>query len=113
MNPGDVVLARMPQIAGATPKVRPALLLAVLPGSYQNLLLCGISTQIQQIQAFWDEFIEPGDGDFPSSGLHQASVIRLSFLVAAAPVDVSGVIGRIDSPRLERLRRRLADHLRP
>jgi mRNA interferase MazF len=112
MNPGDVVLARLPQVGGGPPKLRPALLLAVLPGAYQKLF-CGISTQWQQIQANWDELIYAGDVDFPSSGLRHDSVIRLSFLVATEAADVKGIIGRIDLHRLERLRTRLADHLRP
>lgn len=113
MTPGDVVLARMPQVAGVAPKLRPTLLLATLLGPYQNLLLCGISTQLHQLQANWDELLDPADADFPSSGLRAASVIRLSFLWAAETADTHGVIGRIDPLRLERLRRRLADHLRP
>lgn len=112
MSPGDVVLIPLPQIGGGTPKLRPALLLAALPGPYQNLLLCGISTQLQQVQPQWDELVQPNDVDFPSSGLHQTSVIRLSYLYAADPTEVSGTIGSIDSERLNRLRRNLSDHLR-
>jgi mRNA interferase MazF len=55
VKPGDMVLISLPQIGGGAPKLRPALLLADLPGPYQNLLLCGISTQLHQLQANWDE----------------------------------------------------------
>ena len=113
MNPGDVVLIPLPQIGGGASKLRPALLLALLPGPYQNVLLCGISTQLHLIQANWDESIQPSDGDFAGSGLHQASVIRLSYLYAADASEITGVIGRIDPTRLARLRTRLADHVRP
>lgn len=51
MSPGDVVLIRLPQFAGGVPKLRPALVLCHLPGSYQNVLVCGISTQLHQRQA--------------------------------------------------------------
>ena len=71
MKPGDVVLLPVPQIGGGSPKLRPALLLASLPGPYQNLLICGLSTQLQQIQPDWDERIQPGDTDYSSSGLHR------------------------------------------
>ncbi len=113
MTPGDVVLARMPQAGGAPPKLRPALVLAPLPGPYQNVLLCGVSTRWQSLLAGWDELVQPGDSDFASSGLHRASAIRLSFLYATAPPDITGLIGRIDQARLDRLRQRLSDHLRP
>lgn len=112
MNPGDVVLIPLPQLGGAA-KLRPALVLTLLPGPYQNVLICGISTQLHLIQANWDELMQPGDGDFASSGLHQASVIRLSYLYAAETAAITGIIGRIDPTRLTRLRTRLADHVRP
>ena len=113
MKPGDVVLIPLPQPGGGAPKLRPALLLADLPGPYQNLLLCGVSTQLQQLQANWDELVQGGDADFPSSGLHRTSAIRLSYLYAADPGEIAGVIGNIERARLQRLRQRLSDHLRP
>jgi mRNA interferase MazF len=113
MKPGDVVLADMQQVTGGGLKLRPALVLAMLPGPYQDLLLCGISTQAGSILVDWDERIEPGDSDFPSSGLHYPSVIRLSFLISATRSDVGGTIGYIDPARLTRLRQRISDHLRP
>ncbi len=113
MKPSDVVLIPLPQLGSAAPKLRPALVLALLPGLYQNVLLCGISTQLQLAQANWDEVVQPGDADFVSSGLHQASVIRLSYLYAADVAEITGVIGSIDSARLGRLLKDLADHLRP
>ncbi len=112
MKPGDVVLISLPQIGGIASKLRPALLLATLPGPYQNLLLCGISTQLHQLEPNWDELIQPGDADYPASGLHRASIIRLSYLYAADPTEVSGVIGQIDPARFQRLRLRLSGHLR-
>ncbi len=113
MNPGDVVLIPLPQFGGAAHKLRPALLLTNLPGPYQNLLLCGISTQLHSLQKNWDELVDAGDADYASSGLHQPSVIRLSYLYAADPSEIAGVIGAIEPLRLERLRQRLSDHVRP
>ena len=77
------------------------------------MLLCGISTQLHLIQANWDELIQPADGEFAGSGLHQASVIRLSYLYAADAMEITGIIGRLDATRLARLRTRLADHVCP
>lgn len=113
MKPGDVILVPIPQIAGGASKLRPALLLATLPGPYQNLLLCGISTQLQQLQTDWDEVVRPADPDYQTSGLHRTSAIRLSYLYAADHREIAGVIGRVDHARLERLLTRLTDHLRP
>ena len=113
MNPGDVVLIFLPQFGGGAAKHRPALVLALLPGPYQNVLLCGISTQLHLIQPNWDELIKPGNSDFAASGLHQASVIRLSYLSAVDSTEVSGVIGSVDPARLARLQTNLADYLKP
>lgn len=112
MNPGDVVLIPIPATSGPA-KLRPAVVLVQLPGAYQSLLICGISTQMHAIEPNWDDPITAADADFAASGLHQPSVIRLSFLRAAAPADVARQIGKIDPTRLARLRQRLSDHLRP
>jgi mRNA interferase MazF len=111
MNPDDIVLIPLPQAAHGPFKLRPALVLAKLPGSYQNVLICGISSQLQNLQKDWDELLGPNDSDFSASGLHRISAIRLSYLFAAESNDLSGVIGRIDRERLVRLLKRLADFL--
>jgi mRNA interferase MazF len=113
VKPGDVVLIAMPQIGGIGAKLRPALYLSSLPGPFQTLLICGISSQLHTVLPNWDELIQPGDPDFAPSHLRAASVIRLSFLYAADPGEISGVIGAIDSARHQRLLPRLSDHLRP
>jgi mRNA interferase MazF len=111
MRPGDVVLIQLPQVAGGPPKSRPALVLALLPGAYQNVLICGISTQLRDLQPEWDDKIEPSDADFSQSGLRHTSAIRLSYLYSADVREILGTIGRVDSGRLNRVRRRLAARL--
>jgi mRNA interferase MazF len=113
VSPGEVILIALPQVAGGPPKLRPALVLSQLPGPFQNILLCGISTQIQSLVADWDELVRSTDPDFIGSGLHRESAIRLSYLYAGDSSEISGTIGAIDSARLTRLLTRLADHLRP
>jgi mRNA interferase MazF len=113
MNPGDVVLLPLLLVAGGGAKIRPTLYLAPLPGPYQTMLVCGMSTQLHTIRPNWDELIQPGDADFATSGLRQASVIRLSYLRTAQPTEVTAIIGHIDPARLARLRTRLADQVRP
>lgn len=113
MNPGDVVLISLPQIAGGPPKLRPALVLSLLPSPFQNVLLCGISTQTHALVPDWDELVRTSDPDYSASGLHRESAIRLSYLYAADTAEISGTIGQVAAERLERLLRRLSDHLRP
>jgi len=108
MKPGDVVLIQLPKVGGGALKSRPALVLALLPGTYQNVLICGISTQLHGLQPDWDERIEFSDADFSQSGLHRTSAIRPSYLYAAETSEIMGIIGRVDAARLSRVRGRLA-----
>ena len=110
MKPGEVVLIRLQTTAGAA-KLRPALVLSTLPGPFQNVLICGISTQLNDLQPDWDELVEPSDADFVSSGVHKVSAIRLSYLYAAASREIAGTIGIVDPKRLSRLLTRLASRL--
>jgi mRNA interferase MazF len=112
MNPGDVVLALLPTAIPTITKARPALVLSHLPGPYQTLLLCGISTRLKLVLVDWDEPILSTDADFAASGLHQPSVIRLSYLRSVIPADIQKSIGMIDPARLDRLRTRLSDRVR-
>ena len=111
MKGGDVVLIELPQFAGGSRKSRPALVLAVLPGSYQNILLCGISTRLQDLQPDWDDRIDSGDADFVRSGLRRTSAIRPSYLYGADAQEIQGIIGRVDVVRLNRVRKRLSELL--
>jgi mRNA interferase MazF len=113
VNPGDVILISLPLFGGGTPKLRPALLLANFPGPYQNLLICGISTQLHLQEPNWDELVQPSDADFISSGLRHPSLIRLSYLYAADASEITGTIGFVDPSRNKQLCVRLSDHLRP
>ena len=104
MKPGAVVLIQLPKVGGGPLKSRHALVLALLPGTYQNFLICGISTQLHDLQPDWDEWIEFSDMDFARSGLHRTSAIRLSHLYAADAREIIGAIGRVDAKRLSRVR---------
>ena len=96
MKAGDVVLIQAPQVAGGPSKSRPALVLALLPGTYQNVLICGISTQLHGLQPDWDDRIEPSDADFVRSGLRRTSAIRPELPLCRRSSEILGVIGRVD-----------------
>ncbi len=108
---GDIALASLPQADGFI-KPRPALLLRRMP-PFDDWLVCGISTQLQQRVADFDEFIGPADADFADSGLKAASIIRLGFLSTIPAKRFHGVVGSISPERHQRLLQRLSDYLRP
>jgi mRNA interferase MazF len=111
MKEGDVLLAPLLQGDG-TVKDRPALFLKRMP-PFQDFLVCGISTQLQQIVPDFDETIAPADADFRTSGLKAASLIRLGFLAVLPRSVFKGRIGSVSAVRHQRLLIRLSDFLRP
>ncbi|HEX8465983.1 MAG TPA: type II toxin-antitoxin system PemK/MazF family toxin [Abditibacterium sp.] len=108
MKPGDVVLAELPQRNDF--KARPALLLKIAP-PYGDFILCGITTQLQNIVTGVDEIIDSSDADFSRSGLKQTSLVRAAYLVTLVPEDVLGKLGEVAPERLARIQRNLARFL--
>lgn len=98
--------------ADGTMKLRPAVALRQLPG-FGDWLVCGISTQLHQAVAGFDETISAGDNDFANSGLVRSSLIRLGFLQAVPLRKIMGRIGSISTDRHRRLLANLARHLTP
>ena len=109
MTEGDVALAPLPQADGRT-KPRPVFLLRQMP-PFGDWLVCGVSTQLHQEVAGFDETIEPSHPDFRRSGLKALSLIRLGYLVVLPADRLLGVLGSISSERHARLLRRLATFL--
>ena len=110
MKERDVVLAPLPQATGQV-KNRPAIVLRAMP-PYGDFLVCGVSTQLRQEMAGFDDPIGPGDPDFLESGLKAPSLIRLGFLAVLPASELLGAIGSISEDRHERLLDRLSNHLR-
>jgi mRNA interferase MazF len=109
MNEGDIALAPLPQADGQI-KNRPVVLLRRLP-PFGDLLVCGVSTQLHQRVAGFDEAIAPGDKEFAASGLKTASLIRLGFLAMLPEPTLLGKIGSLSSARHQRLLANLCRHL--
>ncbi len=112
MKPGDIVLVRFPQADLQTGKLRPALVVAVAPGDYADLLLVMISSRVYQAIPDFDEIIAPSDSDYSMTGLKVRSVIRLARMASVAPVVINARLGNISSKRLQRIRSRLSNWLR-
>lgn len=109
MKEGDVALTSLRQVDGRS-KARPVVLLRQMP-PFGDWLVCGVSTQIHQEVAGFDDIIGPSNTDFRTSGLKAASLIRLGFL-AVLPADrLLGILGSISSERHHLLRQRLGAFL--
>jgi mRNA interferase MazF len=101
MKEGDILITALRQADG-TVKDRPVVYLGKMP-PFQDFLVCGISTQLQQSAPELDETITPSDPDFRTSGLKTSSLIRLGYLAVLPSSQFKGRIGRIASARLKRL----------
>jgi mRNA interferase MazF len=110
MKECDVLLAPLPQGDG-TIKDRPVLFLKRMP-PFQDFLVCGISTQLQQAVPELDESIVSTDTDFRTSGLKAASLIRLGHLAVLPRSYFKGRIGSVSSARRNRLLIKLSEFLR-
>ena len=91
-------------------KRRPAVVLREM-SPFRDVLVCGVSTQLQQYVAGFDEILRATDSDFATSGVQAESVIRLGFLTVLPCRVIPGSIGAISAERHERLLRRLAEYL--
>jgi mRNA interferase MazF len=111
MNEGDIALAPLPQADGQI-KNRPVVLLRRLP-PFGDFLVCGVSTQLQQRVAGFDEVIAAGDSEVSVSGLKASSLIRLGFLAVQPDSALLGKIGSLSSTRRLRLLANLCRHLSP
>ena len=109
MKKGDVVIVAMPQADGSV-KNRPTIILREMP-PFQDMLVCGVSSQLRQEVKDFDEIISPTDIDFTASGLVGKSLIRLGFLTVVPQSQIVGVIGSISSARHQRLLEKLSNYL--
>ncbi|MFH0796416.1 MAG: transcriptional regulator [Candidatus Omnitrophota bacterium] len=109
MNEGDVLLTPISQADGRV-KNRPIVVLRKMP-PYDDLLVCGVSTQLHQFVPDFDELITSKEPDFASSGLMKNSIIRLGFLAVMPSKMMVGSIGSIAPERHKRLLQRLSAYL--
>ncbi len=106
---GQIVVIKFPQTDYQGSKLRPALLIAPLPGKYGDWLVCMISTQIDQAIINFDEIVYEDSIDFILSGLKKASVIRISRLSIVTEDILFGTTGEIANERLHCIKQKLAE----
>ena len=108
---GQIVLFRFPQTNLIQGKLRPALIIGKTPGPFDDWLVCMISTQTQNQVKGFDDIIADTDTDFPKSGLKDSSVVRTGRLAVVDASMLLGSVGEIDTKRLTRIKKNLADWL--
>lgn len=107
-KPGQVGLVPFPQVDLTAGKPRPVLLLARVPGPYEDWLVSMFSTKLHQAVQGFDEVINTNASDFEQSGLKVSTVIRVARLAVVSEDMLVGRIGEIGEERLRRIQRTLA-----
>ncbi len=110
-EPGKISLIKFPRSDLKEGKSRPVLLLSKLPGTFDDWLICAITSQLRHEVAGWDEKILPSHDDFGKSGLKEGSLIRIGKLASVEESILQGVLGEISARRLEEILTRLSKHL--
>ena len=105
MQEKDIVLAPIPQRDGEV-KLRPLLILKKLP-TFDDFLVCGISTQVHQEIAGFDAVLVANT----QNRLREDSLIRLSFLAVFSASQIKGRLGYIDTDLHTLLLTRLSHYL--
>jgi mRNA interferase MazF len=102
MKPGDIILINFPYSDLKSSKLRPALIIATVPGKQADVLIAAISSRRYQAVPDFDELIDRTAPDWESTGLKVTSVIRIAKL---ASVETNIIAARLGSISLERMTR--------
>jgi mRNA interferase MazF len=108
---GQIVLFKFPLVDKPTAQLRPALVIRKLRGPYNDWLICMVTSQLAQQVVDFDEIVDHKAKDWKQSGLKMPSVIRISRLAVVHESSLLGSIGAIESRRLDKIKRNLADWL--
>ena len=104
-----MALTPLPQADGRV-KNRSTIALRRMPG-FGDWLVCGVSTQLHQEIAGFDDPILANHGDYAASGLKFPSLIRLGFSAVLPERQLLGAIGTLAPDRHRRLLERLSGYL--
>jgi len=104
---GQIILFEFPRTDQGSGKLRPALVVRSLPGSYDDWLICMITTRLYHENAGIDEVIKKTDPDFSHTGLKATSLIRVTRIAVVSTSILEGVIGSIPHSHLLQIRARI------
>ncbi len=108
MEEGKIILTIFPQ--DAEKKLRPALVLREFP-KYNDVLVCGISSRLQQFIPQFNILLDEHHPDFLISGLKSPAICRLSMLTMLPKKDITGILGSLSNTVHFSLLKNLADYL--
>lgn len=104
---GLIALMPFPYTDLTNSKKRPVLLLRQLNDTWDDWLVCMVSSQLRQANPDLDWVLTPDDVEFAATGLKVASAFRLSRLAVLDGSLLLGQLGVISDERLHQLRHHL------
>ena len=107
MKPGDIILVEFPRTDFIKSKLRPALLLALMPGRHEDALMAMITSRTHQFVVGFDVLIRKSDPLFAKTGLKSTSVIRLTRLATVEKRIIVAKLGEVDKNQMETIYNRL------
>ena|SRR2546428_9480897 len=108
MEEGEIILTVFPQ--DAQRKLRPALVLREFL-KYGDVLICGITSRLNQYIPEFDILLDERHSDFLKSGLKAAAVCRLNMLTMLSKKMITGTLGSVSSSTHYVLLKNLSDYL--
>jgi mRNA interferase MazF len=106
---GNIALFPFPQTTLVARKLRPTLLLKQFPNTYDDWLVCMISSQLHQNIVGLDDLVSTTATDFAQTGLTKESIIRVSRIAIVSQSIFLGKIGDISPQRLAHIKTSLAN----
>ncbi|MGH2350373.1 MAG: type II toxin-antitoxin system PemK/MazF family toxin [Chloroflexota bacterium] len=104
---GDIVLARFPFTDGSGAKLRPVLILAPVPGPYDDFIVMFISSQASYAVPGVDVILDRSNPAFAGSGLKMASAFRVGKVASLSAGLIVGPLGALHSSVFDDLVTRL------
>ncbi|MGA2623117.1 MAG: type II toxin-antitoxin system PemK/MazF family toxin [Bacteroidota bacterium] len=104
---GHIAYVQLPNADLSQGKNRPVLVIGKCPGKFDDWLICPVSSRQYQATPGVDELVNPGDADYPATGLIVPSVIRVCRLAVVESSLLIGAIGAVDPARLKRVKANL------
>ncbi len=110
---GDIILARFPYTDQTGAKLRPVLVLTLIPGVHIDFVVMFISSQQHQAVPDLDVTLGPASSAFGATGLKTPSVFRIGKIASLSDALIMGKLGELAEPVFDDVVGRLVRLLRP
>jgi len=107
MKKGKIVLVKFPFTDFSSTKRRPALVVSEYDKESRDLIVAFISSNTTNEISSSDILIWETDEDFPYTGLHKSSIIKLDKIMTIEKKLLAGELGNISLKRLKEVNKKL------